>query len=102
MPLTDTTIRNAKPGEKPIKIFDGGGLYVLVHPRGGKWWRFSYRFGGKQNTLSFGTYPEVGLRRARAKRDAALKQLAAGVDPGEARREARRAGDWRTLQSLLR
>jgi hypothetical protein len=102
MPLTEAAIHAAKPSEKAVKYSDGGGLYLLVTPNGGRWWRFVYRFGGRQNSLSFGVFPGVSLRRARAKRDAALKQLAAGIDPGEARREARRAGDWRTLQSLLR
>lgn len=65
MPLTNTTIRNAKSGEKAIRLFDGGGLYLEVAPSGGKWWRFKYRFGGKERRLSLGVYPEVSLARAR-------------------------------------
>jgi integrase len=86
MPLTDTALRSAKPREKPFKLFDGGGLHLLVNPAGGKWWRWKYRFGGKAKLLSFGVYPDVSLKAARDKRDAARKQLAAGIDPGAARK----------------
>jgi integrase len=86
MPLTSTAIRNAKPGEKPIKLFDGGGLFLLVVPAGGKWWRLKYRFGGKEKLLSLGTYPEVSLSDAREKRDQARKLLATDIDPGENRK----------------
>jgi integrase len=86
MPLTDTAVRSAKPREKPFKLFDGGGLHLLVNPAGGKWWRWKYRFGGKAKLLSFGVYPDVSLKAARDKRDAARKQLAAGIDPGQARK----------------
>ncbi len=91
MSLTDPAIRNAKSGEKPIRIFDANGLYLEVSPSGGKWWRFKYRFGGKEKRLSLGVYPEVGLKDARAKRDTARKMLADGVDPGEARKAQRLA-----------
>ena len=57
MPLTDTTLRNAKPAEKAKKLFDGGGLYLEVAPGGGKWWRLKYRFGGKEKRLSLGCIP---------------------------------------------
>ena len=86
MPLTDTAIRSAKPQAKPFKLFDGGGLHLIVTPTGGKWWRWKYRFGGKAKGLSFGVYPDVSLKSAREKRDAARKQVAAGVDPGAARK----------------
>ncbi|MFZ5622209.1 MAG: tyrosine-type recombinase/integrase [Pseudomonadota bacterium] len=86
MPLTDTAIRNSKPQAKPVKLFDERGLFLLVSPAGGKWWRFSYRFGGKYKTLSMGVYPDVGLKEARERRDAARKQLAAGIDPGTQRK----------------
>jgi Arm domain-containing DNA-binding protein len=56
MPLTDTALRNAKPAEKAIRLFDGGGLYLEVSPAEGKWWRFKYRFGGKEKRLSLGVY----------------------------------------------
>jgi len=71
MPLTDATIRNARPGEKPIKLFDGGGLYLILTPTAARWWRFDHRYGGKRRTLSMGVYPAVSLKDARAKRDEA-------------------------------
>lgn len=86
MPLTDTAIRNAKPTAKPVKMFDENGLFLIVTPSGGKWWRFKYRFGGKEKLLSFGTYPEVSLKESREKRDEARKLVAAGIDPGEHRK----------------
>lgn len=86
MPLTDTAIRNAKPATKPVKLADEKGLFLLVTPRGGKWWRHKYRFAGKEKLLSFGTYPDIGLKEARQRRDDARKLLAAGVDPGEHRK----------------
>jgi len=92
MPLTDIQVRNAKSGNKPVKMTDGGGLYLLVSPKGGRWWRFDYRFGGKRKTLSLGTYPDVSLKDARDKRDEARKLVANGADPGEVRK-ARKATD---------
>lgn len=86
MALTDTAIRNAKPADKPTKLTDGGGLYLLLKPNGARWWRLDYRFGGKRKTLSMGVYPDVGLKDARARRDEARKLLAADVDPGENRK----------------
>lgn len=91
-PLTDTKVRNAKPGEKEYKLFDGGGLFLLVTTGGGRLWHFKYRFGGKEKKLSFGTYPEVSLADAREKREAARKQVAAGIDPGETRKAEKRTG----------
>jgi integrase len=90
MPLTDTEIRNAKPGDKPIRMFDGGGLYLEISPAGGKWWRLKYRFGGKEKRLSMGVYPDVGLKAARARRDEARKLLDAGQDPGIERKAEKR------------
>jgi integrase len=84
--LTDPAIRNAKPREKPYKLADTRGLYLLVTPRGGKWWRFDYRFSGKRKSLSMGTYPDVALKEARGRRDSAREHLAHGVDPSAARK----------------
>jgi integrase len=86
MPLTDTTIRNAKPGAKPIKIFDANGLFLLLGPTGSRWWRFKYRIEKKEKLLSFGTYPEISLKTAREMRDEARKLLAIGIDPSEHRK----------------
>lgn len=91
MALTDTAIRAAKPGEKPTKLTDGGGLYLLLNPNGSRWWRLDYRYGGKRKTLSMGVYPDVGLKDARIRRDEARKLLAADVDPGENRKAAKTA-----------
>jgi integrase len=86
MPLTDAKARNAKPKSKQFKIFDTDGLFLLVSPAGGKWWRFKYRIGGKEKLISLGTYPEVSLAQARVRRDEAQKQVADGIDPSQARK----------------
>lgn len=87
MPLSDTAIRNARAGDKPLRLSDGDGLYVLLQPSGSRWWRWDYyRPTGERNTLSFGTYPDTGLKAARVKRDEARKLLAGGSDPGAARK----------------
>ena len=93
MPLTDVTIRNARPGDKPVRMFDGGGLYLEVSPAGGKLWRLKYRIDGKEKRLALGAYPEVGLKDARARRDEARKLLANDVDPGESRKAAKASRD---------
>lgn len=91
MPLTDIAIKSAKPGPKPVKLSDGGGLFLLVTPTGGKWWRLKYRIGGKEKLLSLGVYPDVPLRDAREKRDSARKLIAAGGDPSEQRKATKQA-----------
>ena len=88
-PLTDAAVKKAKPGEKPVRIFDGRGLYVEIAPSGGKWWRWKYRFAGKERLLSMGTYPDVTLKAARDRRDEARALLQTGVDPGAARKAAK-------------
>lgn len=80
MALTHLDLRNAKSTEKAYKLFDGGGLHLLVSPTGSKLWRLKYRFQGKERLLSFGPYPLFSLAEARAKRDEMKKLLAAGVD----------------------
>ena len=89
--LTATAIRNAQPGLKPRKIFDGRGLYLEVSPKGGKWWRLKYRFHGQEKRLSLGVYPDVSLKDARERRDAARKLLANNVDPSAARKAEKAA-----------
>ena len=86
MPLTDTTIRNAKPRVKPYKLFDEKGLFLLVTPTGGKWWRLKYKFYSKEKLLSLGVYPDVSLKDARTRRDVARKLLAGDIDPSENRK----------------
>lgn len=90
MALTATAVSHAKGKEKPYKLADSGGLYLLVNPQGNRYWRFNYRFESKFKTLAFGVYPDVSLADARAKRDAARKVLAAGDDPVERREHERR------------
>lgn len=95
MPLTDATCKNAHKHDKTssgkaFKLADEKGLYLLVKPQTdgwGKWWRFKYRFGGKEKSLSFGTYPDTSLQQAREKRDTARKQIADGTDPSDTRKE---------------
>lgn len=91
MPLTDTSIRNVKPGPKAVKLFDGGGLYLEVAPSGGKWWRLKYRIAGKEKRMSLGVYPTIGLKEARERRDEAKKLIARGLDPSEEKRAAKAA-----------
>ena len=92
--LTDQAIRRANAAERPRKLFDGYGLFLLVSPSGGKWWRLKYRFGGKAKTLSLGVYPTIGLKQARELAYKARQTLARGVDPGAERKaeKARRSG----------
>ena len=73
----------------------------MVAPNGGRWWRLKYRFGGKEKLLSRGTYPDVSLKDARAKRDALRKQIAAGTDPSDLRREHKATGE-RTFEVIGR
>ncbi|WP_233831765.1 tyrosine-type recombinase/integrase [Paraburkholderia sp. ZP32-5] len=91
MPLTDAAIRNTKPTDKAQKLFDGGGLFLLVTPAGRRYWRLKYRIAGKEKLLALGVYPDVSLAAARKKRDEAREKLAAGVDPGEAKKADKRA-----------
>ena len=90
MTLTDTAVKAAKPRQKPYKLFDGEGLYLLVTPKGARWWRLKYRHGGVEKVLSLGTYPATGLKLARKKAGSTREQLAAGIDPG-AKRKAEKA-----------
>lgn len=91
-PLTDTKVKTVKPTEKPLKLFDGWGLYLLVTPTGGKLWNLKYRIDGKEKKLSLGAYPDVSLAEARQKRDHARTLLASGVDPGDTKKAQKAAG----------
>src|SRR5437868_4624297 len=116
MPLTDRAIRNAKPADKPIRLFDGGGMYLEIAPSGGKWWRLKYRYAGKEKRLSLGVYPDVPLgsrvekrmengkpviiRGARELRDDARALLASGIDPSERRKVERREAAGKAANSF--
>ncbi|PTD96401.1 tyrosine-type recombinase/integrase [Pseudothauera lacus] len=91
MPLNDIAVRQAKPTDKARKLADERGLYLLVQPTGGKLWRLDYRFDGKRKTLALGGYPDVSLAEARKRRDQARELLAAGTDPGAAKKAGKQA-----------
>ncbi|MHB8846649.1 MAG: tyrosine-type recombinase/integrase [Nitrospirota bacterium] len=91
VPLSEPKIKKAKAQHKPVPLFDGGGLFVLVTPTGGKLWRFKYRFANKNKLLSFGSYPEISIATARKKREEARTLIANGVDPGEVRKAQKAA-----------
>ncbi len=90
MPLSDAAIRVLKPKEKPYKVSDFEGLFLTVKPTGSRLWHFKYRIDGKEKLLSIGMYPEVTLAQARGKKDEARALLAAGKDPGEAKKDQQR------------
>lgn len=87
--LTRAQIEAVRPREKPVKLFDGRGLYLEVAPSGGRWWRFKYRLAGKERRVSLGVYPDVGLKEARERLEQARKLVASGIDPSEQRKAAK-------------
>ena len=91
MPLTATAVSNAKPTDKPRKLFDEGGLFLLVKPNGAKWWRLRYWYDGKEKQMSLGVYPGVTLKMARERRNAARQLLVEGIDPSQ-QRQAEKTG----------
>ena len=91
MKLNNRAVDNAKPREKKWKLADGGGLHLLIHPNGGKYWRFKYRLDGKEQEMALGVYPEVSLKLARQRHQAAREMLASGVDPNKDRRNRKLA-----------
>ena len=104
MALTDTKVRSAKPQEKEYTLVDGDGMFLLIHPNGSKYWRFRFRFGGKQHLMAFGVYPETSLAGARQKREEARKLVAAGIDPREHKRAVKeeQAKEVITFESVAR
>jgi integrase len=115
MPLTDSKIRAAKPKDKPYKLGDAGGLFLLVNPNSGKWWRLKYRYDDKEKQISLGVYPDTTLADARTQRDAARSLLASDIDPGQARKTAKQekakaaansfeviAREWHAIQAAGR
>jgi integrase len=91
MALTEISLKHAKPRAKPYKLADGGGLYLLVLPAGGKYWRFKYRFAGKEKLLAIGVYPDMRAPEAREERDTARRALKEGRDPATVKQERKRA-----------
>lgn len=100
MPLTDIALKAAKPADKTQRLFDGGGLYLEISTAGGKWWRFKYRFDGKEKRLSLGVYPDVSLKDARERRDDMRRLVANGVDPGVNRKIQKAAKLERSANSF--
>lgn len=99
--LTETAVRAARATQKPEKLFDGGGLYLLVNPQGSRLWRLKYRIHGKEKLLAIGAYPDVSLKRAREKRDEARRLLADGIDPS-AQRKAEKTANATTFEAIAR
>ena len=91
IPLSDMKVQKAKPKDKPVTLFDGGGLFLMVTPTGGKLWRFKYRFEGKAKLLALGSYPEISLLNVRQRRDEARRLLAQGIDPSADRKAQKQA-----------
>jgi len=89
--LTNRKLESLKPKDKQYKVFDGGGLYVLVKPTGARLWQQKYRYGGKERAASFGPYPRVPLKQARIKREELKRQLLDGLDPGQVHRSRKRS-----------
>jgi hypothetical protein len=86
--LNETRLRRVKSLRAPRKLFDGAGLYLLVAPNGGRYWRYNYSFNGKQKTLSFGVYPDVPLSTARARHQEAKRLLAEGIEPPSIKKQS--------------
>ena len=100
-PLTDARIRSLKPREKPYKVFDTRGLYLLIYSDGRRGWRFRYRYGGREKLLSMGSYPDTNLKLAREKRDEARSLLATKIDPS-AKRQAEKRARAETFEAVAR
>lgn len=100
MALTEISIKNAKPALKTARLFDTGGLYLEISPVGGKWWRVKYRFAGKEQRLSVGVYPDVGLRKARQRRDEIRNLLTDGIDPAAHRKAVKSSVETQAANSF--
>src|SRR5260370_16438343 len=99
--LTNAVISGSKPREKPFKLADGGGLYLLVTPAGSRWWRLRFRVRGKEQMLSLGVFPDVSLKEARERRDQARRDLAKGIDPS-AKRKTEKLASGDTFKAIAR
>ncbi len=100
MPLTDTSVRNSKPKDRPYKLADSQGLHLLVTPNGSRLWRLKYRVAGKEKLLSIGAYPTVSIKMARETRDDARGLLATGIDPSQAKKDSKRAEEAATRHTF--
>jgi integrase len=100
MALTDIAVRTAKPRAKSYKLSDSGGMYLEVAPSGGKWWRYKYRYEGKENRISLGVYPDISLANARESHGIARKLLAQGINPSEDRKAAKTFKKLNTANSF--
>lgn len=98
--LTDTQIRSLKSLHSPRKLFDGRGLYLLVAPNGGRYWRYNYRIDGKFKTLALGIYPDVPLAKARVRHQLARQLLADGIDPCSVKKTGGKRFESAALASL--
>lgn len=90
MALTDLKCKTAQPKLKPYRIWDGGGLYLEITPKGKKYWRKKYYYRGNERRASFGVYPEISLKNARYKREELKQQLSNSIDPAAAKKEEKR------------
>lgn len=100
MSLSDAKVRNAKPKNRPYKIADGEGLFLVIMPSGSKYWRLRYFIAGKEKLLALGVYPEISLGDARDRRAQARKLLAAGKDPSEAKQDVKRLNALRSANAF--
>jgi len=98
-PLTEEIVSSATASERTKTLFDGGGLFLLVTPSGGKRWRLKYRYQGREKMLSLGVYPEVSLDDARSQRDAARELLGQGIDPSAFRKEEKARNRAKSLEA---
>ena len=99
--LTDVKIRNIKPSEKKARYSDEKGMYLEVTPSGGMYWRMKFRFNGKENIFSIGTYPEITLAQARRTRDEARLKLKDGINPNEDKKQKKQQADESILFKAL-
>jgi integrase len=102
MALSNPACNNAKPKEKPYKLADEKGMFLLINPNGSKYFRLKYRFGGKEKVLALGVYPEISLKDARTKRDEAREQLSKGIDPSATRKAEKKGGTGTTLEEVAK
>ena len=99
--LADVAIRQAKPKDKPYKLSDGGGMYMLVNPNGSRYWRMKYRFGGKEKVLALGVYPNVTISKVREKVMEAKTLLDEGKDPTIHKRQSQSENGKNTFKPIV-